>query len=438
MTEYREVLPRVSQSRYSDLPAEWEVARIKDVADVVGGSTPSRSEPAYWNGDILWATPTDISSLPGTTISDTKDKMTEKGLKSASTHVLPPYSVLMTSRATIGACAINTVPMATNQGFQSLVPTGRINTWYLFYRILKTRPYLESLGAGSTFSEVSKRVVEKVEIPVPLLDEQRKIASVLATLDAAIQKTEAIIEQAKRVKQGLMQDILQQGLSREDSKIDSGSRFGKIPESWRIKRLLDVVDVVGGSTPDTDEPKYWGGSIRWVTPTDITALDDVVIADTARTITDKGLSSTSTHVLPVGSVLLTSRASIGNCAVNTVPMATNQGFQSLVPGPDIDTWYLFYRISYMASYLESLGSGSTFSEISRQTVQNVTIPVPPLKEQRKIGHKLRTIDETIHANREQVQELNRLKRGLMQDLLTGRVRTTSKDIDILDEVAAHG
>jgi type I restriction enzyme S subunit len=119
-------------------------------------------------------------------------------------------------------------------------------------------------------------------------------------------------------------------------------------------------------------------------------------------------------------------------------MATNQGFQSLVPGQDIDTWYLFYRISYMVPYLESLGSGSTFSEISRQTVRNLKIPVPPLDEQREIGRRLRTIDEMIHANQEQVQELRRLKRGLMQDLLTGRVRTRDKDIKILDEVAAHG
>ena len=433
-----ESTPGATSSRFGNLPSKWKVEKIADIAEVTGGSTPSRSEDAYWGGDIPWATPTDITNLRGTTISDTKDKITEEGLNSASTHVLPKYSVLMTSRATIGACAVNTVPMATNQGFQSLVPGDSLNTWYLFYRMQDTAPYLESLGAGSTFSEVSKRVVEKVELPVPPLDEQRKIASVLATVDAATQKTEAVIEQAKRVKRGLMQDILQHGLSEEDSKEDPKSRFGKIPESWRIMRLSDVADVIGGSTPNTDQPEYWGGSIRWATPSDITALDDVTIGDTARTITDEGLSSTSTHILPEESVLLTSRASIGNCAVNTVPMATNQGFQSLVPGEDIDTWYLFYRISYMAPYLERLGSGSTFSEISRQTVRNLIIPVPPLEEQRVIGHRLRAFDEMIYANREQVKELERLKRGLMQDLLAGRVRTTGKDIAVLDEVAAHG
>jgi type I restriction enzyme S subunit len=171
-----------------------------------------------------------------------------------------------------------------------------VDTEYLFYSLEHRNlvPYV----SGSTRSKLTKSMLQKVKVPLPPLAEQRKVASVLATVDAAIQKTEAIIEQADRVKRGLMQDILQHGLSGEALKEDPEGRFGKIPESWRVKRLSDVTDVVGGSTPDTNEPKYWGGTIRWATPSDITKLNHVTIADTARTITDEGLNSTSTHVLP--------------------------------------------------------------------------------------------------------------------------------------------
>jgi len=204
-TERDESEEKIS-SRFDGLPDDWVVHKLQDVAEVVGGSTPSTKNDEYWEGDIPWATPTDVTGLRGTTITETEDRITEEGLDSASTHILPAYSVLMTSRATIGACAVNTVPMATNQGFQSLVPGEKLNTWYLFYRMLREAPYLESLGAGSTFSEVSKRVVEKVDIPIPPLSEQRNIASVLYTVDRLIQLSPS--EELKELKEGLMQDLL--------------------------------------------------------------------------------------------------------------------------------------------------------------------------------------------------------------------------------------
>lgn len=220
------------------------------------------------------------------------------------------------------------------------------------------------------------------------------------------------------------------------SKGQEKSRFGELPVDWKIHQLQDVVEVVGGSTPSTENEDYWGGRIPWATPTDVTSLRSTTIDGTADTITEEGLDSTSTHVLPAYSVLMTSRATIGACAVNTVPMATNQGFQSLVPGEELNTWYLYYRMRKDASYLESLGAGSTFDEISKRVVEKVEIPIPPLPEQRKIASVLCTVDKLIQLSPS--EELKQLKGGLMQDLLTGEVRTADKAIEVLDEVAAHG
>ncbi len=292
-------------------------------------------------------------------------------------------------------------------------------------------------ASGTTRKRISRKNIEKIRLQRPPLPEQRKIASVLYAVDQAIQKTEAIIEQAKRVKRGAMQDLLDNGIY-DHNLVDVESRFGSIPESWTSKRLTEIADVVGGSTPDTDEPTYWGGEVLWATPSDITALEENCIHETSRTITEQGLDSTSTHVLPTNSVLLTSRASIGECAVNTVPMATNQGFQSLVPDEDINIWYLFYRAKYDAGYLESLGAGSTFSEISNKVVRNVSVPVPPIKEQKEISRRLRKIDDFIYSNKKQKKCLENLKSGLMQNLLTGEVRTMDKAIEVLGEVKAHG
>ncbi|AZH27290.1 restriction endonuclease subunit S [Haloplanus aerogenes] len=198
-------------ARFPSLPTDWEIKRLDEVATVQGGSTPSTDKDEYWGGDIPWATPTDLTELQGNTISDTEDKITEAGLESTSTHVLPPYSVLLTSRASIGKCAVNTVPMATNQGFQSLIPGEEVNTWYLYYVITEMAPYLESLGAGSTFSEISKREVQRVQIPVPPMEEQLRIAGILYDTDQGIFNTQSMLDEQEVIRKGVVREVLTEG-----------------------------------------------------------------------------------------------------------------------------------------------------------------------------------------------------------------------------------
>lgn len=153
--------------------------------EIVSGATPSTFVDDYWDGDIYWATPKDLSNLEGHYISDTPRKLTQAGLKSCTASVLPPNSVLFSSRAPIGHVAINTVPMATNQGFKSFIPkAGITDAKFLFHWLRANRSYLESLGNGATFKEVSKATVSKIEIPLPPLPEQRRIAAILDQADA--------------------------------------------------------------------------------------------------------------------------------------------------------------------------------------------------------------------------------------------------------------
>lgn len=133
------------------MPDGWQDLTLAEIATVAGGGTPSRREPAYWNGDIPWATPTDVTGLSGRAISETGAMITEVGLTSSSARLLPPDSLLMTTRATIGACAINRVPMATNQGFQNLVPKRSTGVDFLCYLIQHHKRRLKRLAAGSTF-----------------------------------------------------------------------------------------------------------------------------------------------------------------------------------------------------------------------------------------------------------------------------------------------
>ncbi|SFI89986.1 restriction endonuclease subunit S [Aerobium aerolatum] len=195
-----------------DVPPEgWRLARLGDLTEIVGGTTPSKANPEYWEGGCwFWATPSDITALPmgQTRLASTKSSVSDQALKETSLKMLPAGSVLMTSRATIGFAAINTVPMATNQGFANFLPSKSFDPTFLLQWIAFSRPILENAAGGSTFPEISKATLKSIPISIPPLAEQRRIAKILSSVDEAIAATRAVIEQTRKVKQGALERLL--------------------------------------------------------------------------------------------------------------------------------------------------------------------------------------------------------------------------------------
>jgi type I restriction enzyme S subunit len=188
--------------------SEWAKVRLDECTEIIAGATPSTSIEAYWGGDVCWATPKDMSQLEGAYISDTPRKLTRAGLENCAATILPAGSVLFSSRAPIGHVAVNTVPMATNQGFKSFVPKPeRLAAKFLYWWLRTNRAYLESLGNGATFKEVSKTIVSRIEIPLPPLGEQRRIAEVLDRAEALRAKRRAALAQLDTFTQSLFLDI---------------------------------------------------------------------------------------------------------------------------------------------------------------------------------------------------------------------------------------
>ena len=187
---------------------EWERKRLGEVCDIVTGSTPRTDDPTNWNGDILWATPNDMGKLIGSIIDDTERKISERGFKSCSTTLLPPGSVLLTTRAPIGHLAINTKPICTNQGFKSFIPSSQLYDWFLFFALKYFVPVLQSMGRGQTFTEISKRQVESFEIPLPPLPAQHHIASELKEKVAKIENLQSAIRNQQSALNALPQAIL--------------------------------------------------------------------------------------------------------------------------------------------------------------------------------------------------------------------------------------
>ncbi|WP_337164538.1 restriction endonuclease subunit S [Vibrio fluvialis] len=187
--------------------------------------------------------------------------------------------------------------------------------------------------------------------------------------------------------------------------------------SWPLVALKDCCTVVGGSTPKRDNEQYWNSKdVPWVTPKDISKINSMYLEDAPEYISNEGYKSCATQKLPAGSLLLTSRAPIGNIAITKKEMCTNQGFKSLIPSEIVDVKYLYFCMLFSVKRLENEGNGATFKEVSKKVVEGFKIPLPPLEIQKQIAHILEKADQ-LRKDCEQIkQELNCLSQSVFIDM----------------------
>ena len=173
--------------------SDWKRCTLADLGEIVGGATPSTKNKNYYGGNISWITPKDLSTFHGRFINRGERNITSEGLRNSSTRLMPPHSVLFTSRAPIGYVAIAEKEVCTNQGFKSIIPNSDTDYLFLYYLLVHNRNRIENMGSGTTFKEVSGSVMKQIEVFVPSdKAEQRAIAEILGTLDDKIENNSKI------------------------------------------------------------------------------------------------------------------------------------------------------------------------------------------------------------------------------------------------------
>ena len=198
-------------------------------------------------------------------------------------------------------------------------------------------------------------------------------------------------------------------------------------QNWVYKKLGDVSTIIGGSTPKTNVSEYWGGDNYWVTPAELTG--NKYIASTERTITDEAVAKTNLTLLPSGTVLLSSRAPIGKVCITQSPMYCNQGFKNVICSEHLYNEYVYWWLKGKTDYLNSLGVGATFKEISKRTVEQIVIPVPPMSEQSRIVAELDLLTGIIDKQKAQLKELDNLAHSIFYDMF-GDADDNRKGFDI--------
>ncbi|MEX0496347.1 restriction endonuclease subunit S [Raoultella terrigena] len=272
------------------------------------------------------------------------------------------------------------------------------------------------LQGGMAQKHLNVGAYQVLKINLPPLCEQKKIAQILLTWDNAISVTEKLLANSQRQKKALMQQLLTGNKRLLD---ENGVRFSG---EWKITKLIQMGKVVSGGTPDTNMAMYWEGDILWLTPTDVTALTGRFVSNTSRKITPAGLLNSSAVLLPKGSLMVCTRATIGALAISTSEICTNQGFKNIIPNEGFNIEFIYYLLQMNTNEMIKKSSGSTFLELSKKDFETLSFSCPFIKEQQKIAAVLSAADTEISTLEKKLACLKDEKKALMQQLLTGKRR----------------
>lgn len=270
--------------------------------------------------------------------------------------------------------------------------------------------YLEDHSSGSSNSQkrVTPDVITNAQIVVPSHEEQKEIGACFARLDAVLALARRRAERLAAVKRAMLAALFP-----KEGKTRPALRFQGFSGEWQRKRLGDLADIVGGGTPSTGIASYWDGDINWYSPAEI--ADQIFVRSSQRKITQEGYDNCSARMLPIGTVLFTSRAGIGKTAILVTEGCTNQGFQSIVPRKGkLDSYFIFARTDELKAYGECVGAGSTFVEVSGKQMADMNLMMPPtIEEQKMIGAYFRRLDEIISLQARRTEKLTALKKALL-------------------------
>lgn len=420
----------------------WRHKPLAQLARIVSGGTPSRYVDEFWlGGNILWVTPTDITNTPGRFLTNTRERITAKGLSSCGTALLPTGSLLMTSRATLGEIRIALEEVCTNQGFKSLVPNA--NTWgpFLYYQMLRNKGRYATFGTGSTFLEVNKRDTEQFQILVPEdLATQQCIAEILSTVDEAIEATRALIAKTRAIKAGLMHDLFTRGVTAdgqlrpprdEAPRLYKKSPLGWIPKEWDASPYADVTDMITVGIViqptqyyvDAGVPAFRSANIRedGINPSDLVFISPASNALLAKSQVRCGDVLTVRTGYPGTSAVVTDEFTNANCVdilISRPAEALNSDFLAAWINSPFGKEQVLRKQGGLAQQHFNVGE-----------LRKLIVVLPRPDEQARIVARLRALADRLKREASRVAKYQAIKRGLMHDLLTGRVTVPEAAVD---------
>ncbi len=402
----------------AEFPSDWNYALLDSVAKRGSGHTPSKSHPEYWDGDIKWVSLQDSSELDNLYIARTAAKITAAGLANSSARLHPKGTVVLSRDAGVGKSAIITESMAVSQHFMAWQCGPELNNHFLYYWLQSRKGEFERIAVGNTIGTIGLRYFQNLRIPLPPRGEQDSTAGALADADRFIQSLERLIEKKRLIKQGAMQELL-----------SGRRRLPGFSGEWKPIALGALGGTYGGLTGKTKQD-FGHGSARYVPFMNV--MTNVIVNPKALELVVLQPEENQNRVLR-GDLLFNGSSEtpeeVGLCSVVHADLTDTYlnsfcfGFRPFDLNRVCGTYVAYYfRSQEGRARLKSLAQGATRYNLSKRALMAVKMPFPESAEQSAISNLLMDIDNELRMLEVRLKKVRQIKQGMMQELLTGRVR----------------
>lgn len=395
--------------RFDGFNNQWIEKKIGEIADeYFGGGTPATNNSKYWNGELPWIQSSDLINHKVYKVVP-KKRISDDAIKNSAAKIIPANSIAIVTRVGVGKVSLIEYSYSTSQDFLSLSKLN-IDKWFGVYLLYKKLQNELKQVQGTSIKGITKKELLEKTINVPTYEEQIMIGHLFKDLDELISTHQQELDIFIQSKELFFKKMFP-----KDGLVVPEFRFPEFTSEWNVVLLNEIAKIVSGGTPDTREPSYWDGEVDWYAPTEIGK--SVYACGSVRKITQLGLEKSSAKLLPANkTILFTSRAGIGDTAILKREGATNQGFQSMVVQDNCDAYFLYSMTNRIKKYALKNASGSTFLEISGKNLGKMSISIPSIEEQIKIGEFFRQLDEVIELKKKELEALKETKRAFLQKM----------------------
>lgn len=401
---------------------EWKEVTLGEIGTIVGGATPSTKNASFYDGNIPWLTPKDLSVNSNKYIHRGERNITEAGFKSCSCKILPKGSVLFSSRAPIGYVAIAANDMCTNQGFKSVIPNEETDSEFLYYLLKYNKDNIASQGSGTTFAEVSGKTMKEIEVVVPKeKEDQRRIASILSSLDRKIELNNKINADLEEMAQAIFKNWFVDFEPFKDGKFVD-SELGMIPEGWKVGRADDFYQINIGKTPPRKEHQWFSTNPAdkiWVSIANM-GNSGIFISDSSEYLTKEAVDRHNIIMVPRNTILLSFKLTVGRIAIADKELTTNEAIARFILSDDK---YMEYLYLYLKKYdYNSLGSTSSIATaVNSKTIKGMQMLQPSDHVIDAFHIQVNPIFEKIRSLTKENSRLSLLRDTLLPRLMSGEL-----------------
>jgi type I restriction enzyme S subunit len=418
-------------------PKDWPLRRLEDIAfHITSGGTPTSGNARFYSesGQYLFAKTEDLTASKTKYLEHCELKITESALRESSAKIYPVGTILISMYGTIGLTKITRCELAANQALCALMPPFNCDPNYLYQHLEFIRPDWLRFSGQTTQANISGGIVRVREVPLPAISEQKQIAQILDTIDTAIQQTQAIINKLKQLKQGLLHDLLTRGVGAngelrpcyEDAPhLYKESPLGWIPKEWEVVTLEEVADVARGKFTHRprNDPAFYGGSFPFIQTGDVTAVKGGFVSQYSQTLSVRGILVS--QEFPAQTIAITIAANIADTAILAFPMYFPDSVVGAIVKTTANVRYIELCIRRSKRSLDAKAPQSAQKNINLQDLRPLRVPLPLKSEQDEIANRYDVLEKRISDEEAILFKLMKEKSGLMDDLLTGRVRVSS-------------